>query len=214
MRAARRPPPADSARPRRVAGSAGRARHLQDDRAPSEPIRSAPTSSPWRPTRRTCSPSNCCSAKPASRVRCASCRSFETADDLRNAGIDAATAAVGAVVSRAHSRASGSDDRLLRLREGRRPLQRGVGAVSGAGGDCRGVPRKRRARHVVPRPRRQRGPRRRADLPRHPVAAAGIGRRHDPRHRTGRDDPGEVRAAKTSPCARSRSTRPRRSTPR
>ena len=107
--------------------------------------------------------------------------------------LDAAPAAVGAVVPRAHQRPPGSDDRLLGLGQGRRPVRRRLGALQGAGGDRRGVPRHRRPRHAVPRPRRQRRPRRRADLHRHPVAAAGLGRRPHPRHRAGRDDPGEVR---------------------
>ena len=56
-------------------------------------------------------------------------------------------------------------------------------------------PRGRRAADAVPRPRRQRRPRRRTDLPRDPVAAAGLDRRPAARHRAGRDDPGAVRAA-------------------
>ena len=54
----------------------------------------------------------------------------------------------------------------------------------------------RRAHHAVPRPRRHRRPRRRPDPSGDPVAAAGIGRRHAARHRTGRDDSGEVRPAR------------------
>ena len=57
-------------------------------------------------------------------------------------------------------------------------------------------PRARRAGHALPRPRRQRRPRRRADAPRDPLAAARLGRRHAARHRAGRDDPGEVRPAR------------------
>ena len=86
----------------------------------------------------------------------------ETADDLRQAGSMLAPAAVGAVVPRAHQRPPGSDDRLLGLGQGRRPVRRRVGAVQGAGGDRRGLPRHRRAGDAVPRPRRQRRPRRRA----------------------------------------------------
>ena len=41
-----------------------------------------------------------------------------------------------------------------------------------------------------------RRPRRRPDLSGDPVAAAGIGRRHAARHRTGRDDSGQVRPAR------------------
>ena len=89
-----------------------------------------------------------------------------------------------------------SDGRLLRFGQGRRPPRRGVGALQGAGSDRRGQPRARRAGHALPRPRRQRRPRRRADAPRDPVAAAGLGRRHAARHRTGRDDPGQVRPAR------------------
>ena len=117
----------------------------------------------------------------------------ETANDLRQAGSMLRQLLVGAVVPRAHQRPPGSDDRLLGLGQGRRPVRRRVGAVQGAGGDRRGLPRHRRAGDAVPRPRRQRRPRRRADLHRHPVAAARIGRRPHPRHRAGRDDPGQVR---------------------
>ena len=119
---------------------------------------------------------------------------FETVDDLRNGGTDAAAAAVGAVVSRAHR---GQQEVMI----GYSDSAKDVGRLARRG-SCtrrrrrlsRRAARTRRRAHVVPRPRRQRGPRRRADLSRHPVAAAGIGGRHDARHRTGRDDPGEVRA--------------------
>ena len=58
----------------------------------------------------------------------------------------------------------------------------------------------RRAAHALPRPRRQRRPRRRPDLPRDPVAAARLDRRHAARHRAGRDDSGEVRPAGHRPA--------------
>ena len=51
-------------------------------------------------------------------------------------------------------------------------------------------------RDAVPRPRRQRRPRRRTDLPGDPVAAAGLDRRHAARDRAGRDDAGAVRPAR------------------
>ena len=66
----------------------------------------------------------------------------------------------------------------------------------GAGSHRRRLPRARRAGHALPWPRRQRRARRRADVPRNPVAAARLGRRHAAGHRTGRDDSGEVRPAR------------------
>ena len=65
----------------------------------------------------------------------------------------------------------------------------------GTGGHRRRLPRRRRRADAVPRPRRQHQPRRRADLPRDPVAAARIGRRPAACHRAGGDDPGAVRIA-------------------
>ena len=67
------------------------------------------------------------------------------------------------------------------------------------------------AADAVPRPRRQRRPRRRADAPRDPVAAAGFDRRPPARDRAGRDDPGEVRPARHRRANAWRSTRRRRS---
>ena len=61
--------------------------------------------------------------------------------------------------------------------------------------DRRRLPPARRGGDALPRPRRQRRPRRRADVARDSVAAAGIDRRHAARDRTGGDDPGEVRTA-------------------
>ena len=51
---------------------------------------------------------------------------------------------------------------------------------------------------AVPRPRRQRRPRRRPDAPRDPVAAARFDRRPPARDRAGRDDPGASSACPTS----------------
>ena len=62
---------------------------------------------------------------------------FETAADLQRAGGGARRAPLAAVVSRAHRRAPGSDGRLLRFREGRRPFRRRVGALPRAGADRR-----------------------------------------------------------------------------
>ena len=60
-----------------------------------------------------------------------------------------------------------------------------------------------RARHhaaPVPRPRRHRRPRRRAELPGDPGAAAGHGERPDPPHRAGRGHRVEVRASGDRPA--------------
>ena len=111
-------------------------------------------------------------------------------------------AAVDSLVPRpGHARRGtpGSHGRLLRLRKGHRAARRRMGALQGAGVDRRGVSRPRRAHHAVPRPRRNRRPRRRPDPSGDPVAAAGIGRRHAARHRTGRDDSGQVRPARYRP---------------
>ena len=51
-------------------------------------------------------------------------------------------------------------------------------------------------RDAVPRPRRQRRPRRRADAPGAAVAAARLDRRHAARHRAGRDAAGAVRVSR------------------
>ena len=111
-------------------------------------------------------------------------------------------AAVDSLVPRpGHARrgTSGSHGRLLRFRKGHRAARRRMGALQGAGVDRRGVSRSRRAHHAVPRPRRNRRPRRRPDPSGDPVAAAGLGRRHAARHRTGRDDSGQVRPARYRP---------------
>ena len=79
------------------------------------------------------------------RGRCASCRCSRPPTTCAQAGSMLAPAAVGAVVPRAHRRPPGSDDRLLRLGQGRRPARRRLGALQGAGGDRRGLPRHRRA---------------------------------------------------------------------
>ena len=84
-------------------------------------------------------------------------------------------AAVDPVVPRsrhAERGPAGSDGRLFRLGEGRRAARRGVGALQGAGIDRRNQPRARRAGDALPRPRRQRRPRRRSDTPGDPLAAA------------------------------------------
>ncbi len=58
-----------------------------------------------------------------------------------------------------------------------------------------GEPQSRRAGHALSWPRRQRRARRRSDAPRDPFAASWIDRWHAACHRTGRDDPGQVRSA-------------------
>ena len=63
---------------------------------------------------------------------------------------------------------------LLRLRQGRRALHGRMGAVQGSGRRGRRVQRVRDQGDALPRPRRQHRPRRRADVPGHPVAAAGL----------------------------------------
>ena len=93
-------------------------------------------------------------------------------------------------------RPAGSDGRLLRFGEGRRPARGELGALPGAGGHRRRVRARRGRADAVPRPRRQRRPRRRPDLPGDPVAAARVDRRPAARHRAGRDDPGAVRPAR------------------
>ncbi len=92
-------------------------------------------------------------------------------------------------------RAAGSDDRLLRLGQGRRHPGGGLGAVPGAGGAGGDLPPPRRRAAVLPWPRRHRRPRRRSGPRGDPVAAAGLRGRALPRHRTGRDDPLQVRPA-------------------
>ena len=65
------------------------------------------------------------------------------------------------LVPRANRWPAGSDDRILRLGQRRRPAHRRLGSLQSAGGDRRGVQPSRHPRHAVPRPGRQRGPRRR-----------------------------------------------------
>ena len=108
-------------------------------------------------------------------------------DDARGAGGRRETDAVGP---------RRSDDRVLRLRQGRRTARGELAALQGAGRHRRGGARGGRAADALPRPRRQHRPRRRADAPRAAVAAARIGRRPAARHRAGRNDPGAVRAAR------------------
>ena len=64
---------------------------------------------------------------------------------------------------------------------------------------------------AVPRPRRQRRARRRADPHGHSGRSRRLDRRNAPRHRAGRNDAGAVRSAGHRACARWRSTRPARS---
>ena len=129
-----RPAPADPARSRRGARGAGRARHVPDDRRALRPGRSAPTSSRWRAARRTCSPWSCCRRTPALPGRCASCRCSRRRATCSSAGAVLDTLLGDPVVSRADRRPAGSDDRLLRFGQGRRPPDRRLGSLQGAGG--------------------------------------------------------------------------------
>ena len=90
-------------------------------------------------------------------------------------------------------------------------LRAGVGALPRAGRDRRRVRAARRAADAVPRPRRQRRPRRRPDAPRDSIAAARFDRRPLRVTEQGEMIQAQVRPRRTSPCARWRSTRPRRS---
>ena len=124
---------------------------------------------------------------------------FETARDLRARRGHDRHAAGDPVVSRPRDEArgpAGGDGRLLGFRQGRRPAGRGLGALQGAGVHRRDQSCARGSGHALPRPGRQRRPRRRTDPPRDSLAAARLDRRHAARHRAGRDDPGEVRAAR------------------
>ncbi len=146
---------------------------------------------------------------------------FETAADLQASGRSARRALLAAVVSRAHRRPSGGDDRLLRFGQGRRPFQRRVGALLRAGADRRHLRAAQRPPDALSRARRQRRPRRRPDASGDPFSAARVNRRPPARHRARRDDPGEVRPprhrrshpgglhdgdARSDPDARGRST--------
>ena len=102
---------------------------------------------------------------------------FETADDLRQAG-----SMLRQLLSMPwyRERINGHQEVMIGYSDSAKDVGRfgaALGALQGAGGDRRRLPRHRRAADAVPRPRRQRRPRRRADLHRHPVAAARIGRR-------------------------------------
>jgi hypothetical protein len=82
--------------------------------------------------------------------------------------------------------------RLLRLRQGRRPLHRRLGAVQGPGGPGG---RSRRVQHPADAVPREGGQRRAGGWPnvhRHSVAAPRLGPGHPEGHGAGRDDPGQV----------------------
>ena len=83
---------------------------------------------------------------------------------------------------------------VLGLRQGRRSLHGGMGAVQGSGRRGRGVQRVRDQGDAVPRPWRQHRARRRADVPGHPVAASGVRDGHPPFDGARRDGAGQVRA--------------------
>ena len=150
----------------------------------------------------------CCSAREAGLVDLAAdppesridvVPLFETLDDLERAPDGDARAArrsgLRAPARRARQPA-GSDDRLLRLGEGRRHPRGVVGAVSGAGGARGAVPRGGRRAAALSRPRRQRRARRRlAGVSRARRAAARHGERPHQDHRAGRDHLAAVRAA-------------------
>ena len=111
----------------------------------------------------------------------------------RRPGDREAVAAAG--LSRAPARPAGSDDRLLRLGQGRRHHGGGLGAVPGAGTAGGYLPRAAGGTAVVPWSRRHRGAWRRPGPRGDPVAAAGFGGGAFPHHRAGRNDPLQVRPA-------------------
>ena len=126
---------------------ARRARHVPDRSRACRPDRSAPTSSPWRAARPTCSRSSCCRRRPASRHPLRVVPLFETSRDLEHAGARARRAArARRGTAQRIGGPPGSDDRLLRFGEGRRPARGELGSVQGAGGDRRRLPAARRRR--------------------------------------------------------------------
>ncbi|KAG2587429.1 hypothetical protein PVAP13_5NG148762 [Panicum virgatum] len=84
---------------------------------------------------------------------------------------------------------------LLRLRQGRQALHGRMGAVQGSGRRGRRVQRVRDQGDALPRPWWQHRPRRRADVPGHPVAAAQLSNGHAPVDGARRDGAGQVRPA-------------------
>ena len=181
----------------RAAGPGGVARGRSDvldtfrhARAHRRRGRSAPTSSRWRGAPRTCWPWSCCRRSAACQRRCASCRcSRRRATCSRRARcFDSCSACRGTA-----TRIDGRQEVMI----GYSDSAKDVGRLAAGGSSTR---RRRRSSRpcrasgvradAVPRPRRQRRPRRRPDLPGDPVAAARIGRRHAARDRAGRDDPG------------------------
>ena len=96
-------------------------------------------------------------------------------------------------------RQPGSHARVFRLEQGRRISGGQLGAVSRRARPGRVGPQDRNAVAPLPRPRRNRRPRRWAQLRRHPRAAAGCGERVAADHRTGRGDRRQVR--RTPDCS-------------
>ena len=135
-------------------------------------------------------------ASAASRGRCASCRCSRPRATCSSAGAHAATRCWRCPWYR--ERIGGRQEVMIGYSDSAKDvgrlaagweLYRAQEAIVAA---CRAA---RRARDAVPRPRRQRRPRRRSDLHGDPVAAAGLGRRDAARDRAGRDGPGAVRPA-------------------
>ena len=93
---------------------------------------------------RTCSPSSCCRRRPASRAPLRVVPLFETLARPAQRRRDARRAAGACRGTARASRPPGSDGRLLRLGQGRRPASAAAGSSTGAGGDRRGLPRARR----------------------------------------------------------------------
>ena len=123
---------------------------------------------------------------------------FETARDLARAGDVIDRLLVAALVSRSRHRSGRRQEVMVGYSDSAKDIGRLAAAwelYKAQESIVEACAQARRRRHALPRTRRQRRPRRRTDGARDSVAAAGIRRRHAARDRTGRDDPGEVRAA-------------------
>lgn len=187
------PPPAAGALPA-FGGYRRGARHLPGDRRRATGVAGFLRDLDGRPAVRRAGGATAAQGK---RRRLADARGAAVRDPrrpgqrrpLHGAPADAAGLPFAAV------RGAGSDDRLLRFGQGRRYPHGGLGAVPGAGETGGDLPPARGRAAALPWPRRYRRPRRRAGPRGDPVAAAGFGGRALPGHRTGRDDPLQVRLA-------------------
>ena len=142
---------------------------------------------------------------------------FETVADLHAApGHDGAPLREPGLRPAPRRPRRGADDHggVQRLQQGRRLPHRELGAAQGAARARGGLPPRGRRAHPLPRPGRDGGPRRRADEPRDPGPAAGVGGRAPAAHRAGRvgDEPLREPRPRAAPprAARPRGARGRR----